>query len=54
MYPDIYGLTSDTLREWNENAWTDRLGPMLQKLPDFYSTWNEWVKIFNGLIDNEK
>ncbi len=33
--PDIAGLTSDTLREWNTNAWKDRLGPMLRELPDF-------------------
>lgn len=47
--PDISGLTSDALREWNENAWTDRLGPMLKNLPDFDSAWNEWVKTFNSL-----
>ena len=51
--PDIKGLTSDTLRKWNENAWRDRLGPMLQNLPDFDSVWKEWVKTFSGLVESE-
>lgn len=51
--PDIKGLTSDTLREWNENAWRDRLGPMLQNLPDFDNVWKEWVQTFNGLVERE-
>jgi predicted nucleotidyltransferase component of viral defense system len=54
VQPDIAGITSDTLREWNEKAWLDRLGPMLQDLPDFKSVWKEWVKTFHGLITNTK
>lgn len=50
VQPDIAGLTSDTLREWNEKAWLDRLGPMLKDLPDFHHTWKEWVKTFHGLV----
>jgi uncharacterized protein len=52
--PDISGLTSENLREWNESAWTDRLGPMLKEFPDFYSTWKQWVKTFKDLVDSEK
>jgi len=51
---DIKGLTSETLREWNENAWTDRLGPMVKDLPDFDRIWKEWVKTFHELISDTK
>jgi len=54
MEPDIKGLTSETLREWNENAWINRLGPMLKDLPDFDRTWKEWVKTFHELVLNTK
>ncbi|MCX5817245.1 MAG: nucleotidyl transferase AbiEii/AbiGii toxin family protein [Proteobacteria bacterium] len=54
MQPDIRGLTSDTLREWNEKAWLDRLGPMLKNTPDFDRLWNEWVKTFHGLVEDMK
>lgn len=50
VQPEIASLTSDTLLEWNENAWRDRLGPMLQDLPDFYRVWQEWVKTFHELV----
>ncbi|MHB9096347.1 MAG: nucleotidyl transferase AbiEii/AbiGii toxin family protein [Syntrophales bacterium] len=48
--PEIAGLTSETLREWNETAWLNRLGPMLQDVPDFDRLWKEWVKTFQDLI----
>jgi hypothetical protein len=53
VQPDVTGLTSDTLREWNENAWRDRLGPMLQDVPDFDRVWMGWVKTFHGLVERE-
>jgi len=52
--PDISGLTSEMLREWNESAWIDRLEPMLKELPDFERTWKEWVKTFQGLVEDAK
>lgn len=52
--PDIEGLTSDTLREWNENVWLNRLGPMLKDVPDFDRVWKEWVKTFHDLIKDAK
>jgi predicted nucleotidyltransferase component of viral defense system len=54
IQPDIRGLTSDLLREWNENAWRDRLAPMLKEVPDFDLVWDEWVKTFHDLIKDEK
>jgi predicted nucleotidyltransferase component of viral defense system len=48
--PDITGLTSNTLREWNERAWLDRLGPMLRELPDFGDVWKEWVESLHTLV----
>jgi len=48
--PDIAGLTSDTLREWNTNAWRDRLGPMLRELPDFDQVWKEWTEVFGKMV----
>jgi predicted nucleotidyltransferase component of viral defense system len=53
VQPDITGLTSDTLREWNEKAWRDRLGPMLKDVPDFDRVWKEWVKTFRELSLSE-
>ena len=54
VQPEIVGLTSDTLREWNENAWRDRLAPMLQDVPDFERVWKEWVKTLHGLVKKTK
>jgi hypothetical protein len=54
VQPDITGLTSDVLREWNENAWLHRLGPMLKDVPDFDRLWKEWVKTFHELIADTK
>lgn len=48
--PDIANLTSDLLREWNEKAWLDRLGPMLKDVPDFNRVWNQWVQTFHDLV----
>jgi hypothetical protein len=44
--PDVSGLTSAKLKEWNRNAWRDRLGPMLKELPDFELVWKEWTETF--------
>jgi uncharacterized protein len=54
VLPDIESLTSDTLREWNENAWLNRLGPMLKDVPDFDRVWDEWVRTFHDLIKDAK
>lgn len=54
VQPDITSLTSDVLREWNENAWLNRLGPMLKDVPDFDRLWKEWVKTFHKLVGDTK
>ncbi|MBU0768740.1 MAG: nucleotidyl transferase AbiEii/AbiGii toxin family protein, partial [Proteobacteria bacterium] len=54
VQPDITSLTSDMLREWNENAWLNRLEPMLKDVPDFDRLWKEWVKTFHKLIEDTK
>jgi predicted nucleotidyltransferase component of viral defense system len=48
--PDLGGLTSESLREWNKEAWLNRLGPMLKELPDFDRMWEEWVQTFHELV----
>ena len=50
VQPDIARLTSNMLREWNENAWLSRLGPMLKEVPEFDRLWAEWVTTFHELI----
>lgn len=47
--PDISGLTSTKLKEWNKNAWLDRLGPMVKDLPDFDVVWKEWTETFYSI-----
>jgi len=54
VLPDIESLTSGALREWNETAWLNRLGPMLKDVPDFDCVWDEWVKTFHDLIKDAK
>jgi len=54
VQPNIRSLTSDTLREWNENAWLHRLRPMLKDVPDFDRLWKEWVKTFHELVKDTK
>lgn len=48
--PDLAGLISTNLREWNKNAWQDRLGPMLNDVPDFDIVWKEWIETFHKLV----
>lgn len=48
--PDISGLTSANLKEWNKTAWQDRLGPMLKELPDFELVWKEWIEVFHRMV----
>jgi predicted nucleotidyltransferase component of viral defense system len=48
--PNIASLTSKTLRDWNENAWLNRLRPMLKDVPEFDRVWKEWVHTFHELV----
>ena len=49
--PDLNGLISENLREWNRDAWVDRLGPMLKELPEFEQTWRKWVETFRRMVN---
>lgn len=52
--PDIPGLTSGKLREWNRNVWQDRLVPMMKELPDFDIVWKEWTKTFKQMTGKKR
>lgn len=52
--PDIKGLTSNRLKEWNKKAWKDRLGPMLKEVPDFDLVWKEWTETFHKMTGKKK
>lgn len=52
--PDISGLTSANLKDWNSKAWRDRLGPMLKELPDFEIVWKEWSETFEKIAGKNK
>ncbi|RJQ50179.1 MAG: nucleotidyl transferase AbiEii/AbiGii toxin family protein [Nitrospiraceae bacterium] len=52
--PDTAGLTSAKLKEWNKNAWRDRLGPMLNELPDFDLAWKEWTATFHKIAGKKR
>ena len=52
--PDLSGITSNNLREWNKKAWRDRLGPMMKELPDFDIVWKEWTETFRRLAGGGK
>jgi hypothetical protein len=50
--PDVSGLTSDNLKEWNTDAWENQMKPVMKSVPDFHQVWEEWVNccrsLFNG------
>ncbi len=52
--PDVKGLVSADLREWNREAWKSRLAPMLKELPDFGGVWKEWIETFEALLREHK
>ncbi len=52
--PELSGLKSDKLREWNNNVWQDRLGPMLKDLPDFNLVWKEWTETLKRITGKDK
>ncbi|MCX6543748.1 MAG: nucleotidyl transferase AbiEii/AbiGii toxin family protein [Acidobacteria bacterium] len=40
--PDRSRLTSETLREWNREAWSNQLSPMMSAAPDYERVWADW------------
>ena len=41
--PDIAGLTSENLREWNKDVWENLLGAMMKSVPEFDKVWRDWI-----------
>jgi hypothetical protein len=41
--PDIAGLTSENLREWNKGVWENLLGAMMKSVPEFDKVWHDWL-----------
>ncbi len=52
--PNLSGLKSEQLKEWNKNVWQDRLGPMLKELPDFNLVWKEWSETLKRVTRKDK
>lgn len=48
--PDLTGLTSENLKEWNRNAWVTQMKPLMKEVPDFEEVWQEWVAVFHRLF----
>jgi len=48
--PDMAGLISENLREWNKDAWGNQLGPLMKDVPDFKEVWQEWVTTFHRIF----
>ena len=48
--PDPESLTSENLKEWNRNAWSNLLGPMLKALPNYDEVWREWVAVCHEIF----
>jgi predicted nucleotidyltransferase component of viral defense system len=41
--PDVAALTSDQLKEWNQEVWASRMAPMMRSVPDFNEVWRDWL-----------
>jgi predicted nucleotidyltransferase component of viral defense system len=52
--PDLTGLTTDSLREWNEEAWENQLKPLMKDVPELEKVWKEWVGKCSGLFGNAR
>jgi hypothetical protein len=49
--PDLSGLTSDNLKDWNTDAWENQMKPLMKSVPDFEQVWKEWVNRCRSLFD---
>lgn len=41
--PDIAGITSENLRDWNKDVWENLLGSMMKRVPEFDKVWRNWI-----------
>jgi uncharacterized protein len=48
--PEPARLISENLLEWNRQAWTNQLAPMLKDPPDYDEVWKAWVEICKNLF----
>jgi predicted nucleotidyltransferase component of viral defense system len=46
--PDLQGLISKNLKEWNRGVWNNLLGPMLKTVPAYDDVWSEWTRVFRN------
>jgi len=42
--PDTDRLVSDSLREWNREAWKKQLAPIMRHAPDYDAVWHDWIQ----------
>jgi hypothetical protein len=49
--PDVSGLTSENLKEWNKEAWGNQMKPLMKSVLDFHQVWEEWVNCCRSLLD---
>lgn len=50
IQPDVAGLVSENLKEWNKGAWENILRPLMKTVPDFNEVWKEWVAVLPEII----
>ena len=48
--PDVSRLSSETLREWNRQAWRNQLAPMMKAAPEYERMWADWVRASATLL----
>ena len=48
--PDLSGLTSDNLKEWNKEAWENQMKPLMKNVPDLERVWQAWVNYCQQLF----
>ncbi|MGH7772083.1 MAG: nucleotidyl transferase AbiEii/AbiGii toxin family protein [Candidatus Binatia bacterium] len=48
--PDMAGLTSENLRDWNKEAWENQMKPIMKRVPEFDEVWQEWVTKFHDIF----
>lgn len=54
IQPNMAGLISENLREWNRDAWGNLLKPMMKTVPDFDDVWREWVTTFHEMFGKSR
>jgi hypothetical protein len=50
IQPDVSGLTSEALKQWNRGAWHIQLAPMLKVAPDYERVWADRLRTSATLL----